>query len=135
MIASVHIEWPITLPLAGLAAMALVWYWRRQTRLAMPPSRRRIRHFTTFVMGLCLPVLVLGLSVQDPMIDRRGYVVTWTVVMVLVLVILAGAGADMANNLRLRRHHPKKDIQRSLKRLEDPTRSGAGDGATGDPAS
>ena len=78
MIAAVHIELPITLPLAGLLAMALVWYWRRLSRSSMPHSRRRIRRVTTVLMGICLPVFVLGLSVHDPEVNQQGYLLTWT---------------------------------------------------------
>ena len=135
LIAAVHIELPITLPLAGLLAMALMWYWRRLSRSSIPPSRRRIRRFTTVLMGICLPVFVLGLSVHDPEVNQQGYLLTWTLAIVLVILILLAAAIDMANNLRLHRLYLERDIARSLQRIEEATRAGAGDEAAGDTAS
>ncbi len=135
MIAAVHIELPITLPVAGLLAMALVWYWRRLSHSAMPPSRRRIRRLNTVIMGVCLPVFVLGLSVHDPAINQTGYLLTWAMAFVLVLLMLLAAGIDMANNLRLHRIHLEQEIAESLRRIDKATRSGAGDEATGDTSS
>lgn len=134
MIAAVHIQLPITLPLAGLVAMALWAYWRRLGEPDIQPDRKRIRRVTTAVMGLCVPLLVLGLSVYDPVVAQRGYLLTWSAVIALLVVVLLGAMFDMANNLRLHRQGLEHDIRHSLRRIDDATKRSEGDHPAGGPA-
>lgn len=118
-LAAVHLAPVLTVPPALLAVAALVWYWRRLGHPAVPSSRRSIRRMVTTLMVLTLPLLVLGLSVHDPEVNDRGYILTWTAIMGMVLLIMLGAMLDVINNLRLYQQQLKDEIAVNLRRITE----------------
>jgi hypothetical protein len=98
---SVHLSPAWSLPLAIGLSGVLVWYWLRLGCGEVPPSRRKIRRFSIAIMLLSLPMFVRALSYLDPEVDKRPYVVTWTLAIFMLLLVIATALMDAVNNLRL----------------------------------
>jgi hypothetical protein len=92
-----HMAPTITVPLALLLAAFLVWMWIRVGRQDLPKPIRALRRSTIFLSLLALPGLVRGLSFLTPSIQNQQlqYVLTWTGVMAIVLLILLIACVDL----------------------------------------
>ncbi len=103
--AAVHISPLFSIPIAALFAIVLAWYWLRLRGADVPTSRRWIRR-TSLVMSLMLVIAAcIGLSFVDPRVQQTAYVATWSGVILLVVLIMLAAVADIFNSLRLQREH------------------------------
>jgi len=122
MLANVHLNPALGAPLGAAAVALLLWYWVRLGRPGVPASRRSIRRFVTAMMILTVPLLVLGMSVHDPEVNHRGYILTWTAVLAMIAVIVLGALIDVINNLRLYQRMVHDEITDSLRRIADAER-------------
>ncbi len=93
--------------LAGLCAitgyLAVGLYWLRLRKRGVPRSRRRLRLANSVVHVVLIFALFYGLGVVDPDANSRRFVVTWIGVMLLTIISVLFAAADMLNNLRLYR--------------------------------
>lgn len=98
-----------TVPLAAIIAVWAGWYWTRLGRSDTPPIRRMMRRASLLVMIAALPVYVAGLSFIDPSESPSGYIWTWAIAMVLLMIVLFLAAADIALNLQL--HRAEHDVQ------------------------
>lgn len=114
MLAAIHLNPWLTVPIGTLALGFLGWYWLRLGDPELPSSRRNLRRIATTLMIMTLPLLVAGLSLHDPSVNQRGYLMTWTSVMGLVFLIVLLAMVDIANNARLYRAHLTNRIVDSL---------------------
>lgn len=104
LLASIHLSPALSIPVAIAMSGLFVWYWLRLGQPETPPSRRKIRRFSLAIMLLSLPMFVRALSFVDPAIDKRPYVIAWTAVTFMVLMVIATAVMDAINNLRLHQH-------------------------------
>ena len=100
MLALVHFSLVVTIPFALFIMVILVGYWRRLGSEATSPRRRIIRRLATVLMLITVPVLVFGLSIYDPTVNQSGYIMSWSVVLGLILLLILCAGIDAMNNVR-----------------------------------
>ena len=117
MLALVHVSPAVTIPFALVIMVILAWYWRRLGGEATSPRRRNIRRFATVLMLITVPVLVLGLSIYDPVVNRSGYIMPWSAAMGLILLLILCAGIDVINNMRQYDRHLRGEIVNSLHQL------------------
>ncbi|MDY7107833.1 MAG: hypothetical protein SYC29_04270 [Planctomycetota bacterium] len=124
MIAAVFVDPWITMPIAILIAGGLAWFWYRLGRPGVPPSRRRVRRLSVFFMLLSLPAFVRGLSYLDleAPADRQGFVLAWSIALLLVLAVFLIACIDILVSMRLHRREYEKEIERAGKELRDAVR-------------
>ena len=114
MLALVHISPTLTIPFAVVLMVILGWYWWRLGRAATPLRRRNIRRFATSIMLITVPFLVLGLSMIDSAINQNGYIMSWSVVMSLLVLLILCAVFDMLNNVREYERQVHGEIANSL---------------------
>lgn len=139
MIASVHVDPRLTVPLAILLAAGLVWFWARLGRPQVPEQRRRVRRLSVFLMLLSLPAFVRGLSYLDREIPAHQpeYLIAWSIALLLALAILLTACVDILVSMRLHRREYEKEIERAGAELREALRrrrenQGCGDSAPGE---
>lgn len=90
-------------PVAGVLAIAVLWYWIRLGRADIPISRRRIRRSSLAIILVTIPVLFGALSLIDPTVRGSAYVILWSVAMICLLLIVVTAVVDALNSMRLHR--------------------------------
>src|SRR5436190_7234390 len=117
MLASVLLHPGLSIPPAALALMWIAWYWLRLGRADVPTSRRKIRRTSLVLMAASLPIFVRALSFLDPKIDPVEYMRTWMFALLMIFIVLASAGIDAVNNLRLHQAVAHEEIRRSAKEL------------------
>src|SRR5688500_14731653 len=100
-LATVHLHPAWTLPIGAAASAWIVWYWVRLGQPNVPVSRRNIRRTSLAFMIAALAAIVVGLSFVDRVAQPRQYVIVWTAAMLIVFIVIATAGLDAMNNLRL----------------------------------
>lgn len=103
ILASMHVAAMVAVPMAIAAGLVLVWYWFRMGASAVPPSRRRIRRVSVVLMLASLPMFLRGLSFLDPTVQPREYLLTWMIALLMLLLILITAIADVVNNMLIHR--------------------------------
>jgi len=109
----------IILPLT-LASMLIVSAHVTLTQASdAPASRKRLRVANGWIMLITLPLLAAGVSLIAPERDPRLFVLTWTVVVLLVTVSVVIAAADVANTLRLVRRDRQRHVARLLARRRE----------------
>lgn len=123
-LADVHLAPLFTVPPSLLAALVLLWLWMRVSRAEVPAGRRRVRRVSIALMLLALPPLVRGTSFIDPALRPREYLVTWSIVIVLVLLVLVTAAMDVAVSLRLHRELVEREMRRAADDLVRAARHG-----------
>ena len=85
----------ITVPIACIVGVALVWYFVRLGRADVPRERRWIRRISLVLVGAALLPLVRGLTFAHPHEDRAAFAVAWASVLLLVLASLVLALVDV----------------------------------------
>lgn len=118
MIAAVHIDPRLTGPVAILLAGYLVWYWMRLGRDDVPASRRRLRRLSISFMLLALPNFVAGLSYIDANVNGAAYIVSWSLSILLMVIIFFTACADYLLTMHLHRQAYLADVMRKRARSE-----------------
>ncbi len=113
MIASVHLSPVLTIPVAILAACVVTWYWRRLGGEGVPAARQRIRRTSIFFLLLSLPAFVRGLSFLDPGVDKQGYVIVWSVAIMLLLILILIACIDGIMTMSMRRNEYQEELSRA----------------------
>jgi uncharacterized membrane protein len=141
-LAAVHISPFVALPIAAILAATLVWYWVQLGATDVPRSRRWIRRFSLAMSFALLLAAVLGVSFIDPRGQQSAYVVTWATVILIILMVMLTAVADIFNSLRLTREIRTRmevdaaaELHRSIKehaatsgrapRIDSPTTNGS----------
>jgi 4-amino-4-deoxy-L-arabinose transferase-like glycosyltransferase len=124
MIAAVHVDPRITMPIAILIAAGLMWFWYRLGRPEVPASRRRVRRVSVFLMLLSLPAFVRGLSFLDRSVpaDQADYLLAWSIGLLLVLAVFLTACVDILVSMRLHRREYEKEIERAGAELREAVR-------------
>ncbi len=93
----------VVFPFAMVVLVILAVHASVLYRTEMPLSRKRIRIANAALMLFTTPVIAYGFGWADPATDRRPFVVTWTLIAGLVVLILMLALFDAVNTLRLQR--------------------------------
>ena len=65
-------------------------------------------------MLIAVPVLVLGLSIYDPVVNQFGYIMSWSAALGLILLLILCAGSDVMNNVRQYDRQLRGEIVNSL---------------------
>lgn len=99
--AVVHMPPVATVPLGVVAMVFLVLYWIRLGRPDVPRSRRIIRRSSIAIALVQIPLLFVSLSLVDPVVHPRAYILCWLACLLLVVLIVVVAMADVVNNFRL----------------------------------
>jgi hypothetical protein len=124
MIAAVHLDPRITMPIAILVAAGLMWFWFRLGRPEVPASRRRVRRLSVLFMLLSLPAFVRGLSFLDRKVpaDQGDYLLAWSIGLLLALAVFLTACVDILVSMRLHRREYEKEIERAGAELHEAVR-------------
>jgi hypothetical protein len=119
LLSAVHLHPAITL-FAALAMTAWIsWYWRRLGRDDVPHSRRKIRRYSLASIALSLVFFVRVLSFIERATQPRQYMVTWSLALLMVMIVIVIAMIDALNNLRLLQAHTAADMDQSARELID----------------
>ncbi|MDI1289724.1 MAG: hypothetical protein PSX37_07235 [bacterium] len=105
----------IVFPFAIIVLLVLAVHAAVLFRTDMPPSRKRIRLANAALMLFTTPVIAYGFGWIDPAVHKRPFVVTWTLVAGLVVLILFLALFDAVNNLRIQRAELRNIRRESFK--------------------
>jgi Ca2+/Na+ antiporter len=95
MLAAAHILPSLSIPIAVVIAIIIVWYGWRLGSDHVPSSRRKIRRMTLLLMLVTLPILVRALSYLDPSIEPTQYVVSWLIILVAMVFLVMFAAIDI----------------------------------------
>ena len=101
MLAEAHLPPGVSIPVAVVMAIWMLWYWKCLGRAGLPDSRRRIRRSSLAVMLSTLPVCVQGVSFLDFETQPNQYAITWLLIIFLLGLVLVTAALDTVNTLRL----------------------------------
>lgn len=112
----------ITVPITIVLALALMWYWARLGRPEVPNTRRTIRRFTILITLITLPIVVNALSIINPQSSPRQFMIAWTVVVLLMIVLMLVAVVDMMNNFRIHQRQLEGDLRTAAEEFADAVR-------------
>jgi hypothetical protein len=113
----------VSTALAVVALAGLWWHWWAMGRPGVAPSRRRTRRPTTMLLLVALPLIVAGLSFIDLATQPRAFILTWTLVMVFMLLAMLGAAIDAVNSLRIHQAELDREVAKAAKELRDAARA------------
>jgi hypothetical protein len=89
------LPWWISIPLAVLLAVALVWYFMRLGRPGVPRGRRWLRRASVVLALAGLAPLVRALTFAHPHEDRLAFAVAWSTVLFVIVACLFLAVIDV----------------------------------------
>ena len=124
MLAEVHLSPYASLTAAALLGLAMLWQLGRPSEPGAPRSRAWIRWCSMTIRFLMLGPFVWGLSFVDASDDPHGYMLTWGVAVLLLLLSVVAVAADVLNNLRLQVVRQEKldlDLLRAALKHEPPS--------------
>jgi len=101
LIAARHLHPTVAVVLAVILSAAIVVYWVRLGRPAVPSSRRLVRRVSLGLMLLTLVPLVRGTGFLDPDVHHAAYLRSWAMVLLGVGAIVLTASIDAINSIRL----------------------------------
>jgi len=113
-------------PFSILVVVVLAVHAAVLLRTNMPTSRKRIRIANAALMLFTTPIIAYGFGWVDPDVQDRPFVVTWTLIAGLVVLVLFLALFDAVNNLRLQRSE-LRTVRREV--LAKGTKPASGDAA------
>lgn len=125
----------VVLPPSALLLLLLAAWVTVAARHVQPSSRRRIRCASAWVMLLIVPLSAAGFCMIDPDRSPREFVLVWTMVIGLLMVVVALAGLDIVNTARLRNisrrrmsvqgrvleHQLRTAVERAVRGVDDET--------------
>ena len=132
MLAVVHILPAISIPVAFVIAMLIVWYSWRLGADHVPPSRRKIRRMTLLLMLITLPILVRALSYLDPSIEPTQYVISWLIILAAMMFLVIFAAIDIFLTANAHARHQEANIRRDAPSLFKALQSEIEQGPKGD---
>lgn len=141
-LAAVLVPPAITVPITIVIALALMWYWMRLGRPEVPNTRRTIRRFTILIALITLPIVLNALSIINPQTSPRQFMIAWTVVVLLMIVLMLIAIVDMMNNFRIHHRQLEGDLRNAAedfaeavrRRQQEHQERGAGEESDGENA-
>lgn len=96
------LPWWFVIPVAALAVIVLTIHLLVLNAAAIDPKRRRIRMANNLLMILVTPLIAYGFAVV-PVSNARVFMLIWTLVPGLLLIVVMLALADALHTLRLHR--------------------------------
>ncbi|TVQ52063.1 MAG: hypothetical protein EA377_11095 [Phycisphaerales bacterium] len=121
-LAAVLVPPAITVPITIVIALALMWYWMRLGRPEVPNTRRTIRRFTILIALITLPIVLNALSIINPQTSPRQFMIAWTVVVLLMIVLMLIAIVDMMNNFRIHHRQLEGDLRNAAEDFAEAVR-------------
>jgi peptidoglycan/LPS O-acetylase OafA/YrhL len=125
VLAAVHVSPFVTVPVLVVLLIAGAAYWRRLGRGSVPRPRRRLRRLGLAVGGVAAITGTAALSVFDPDLRPRGYLLAWGVVVCLLLPAVLVAAADAIFTIRLHQRSLERRLQRDARRIRREFEAGA----------
>lgn len=122
MIVAATLPWVFTVPIAVLIAIAIIWYWLVLGKPDVPASRKRIRQTSLIVMLVSLPVLVRALSFVSHQANSSQFVIVWSMLLVLLLLLVITAIADAINTINIHRKQQFKEMAKAAADMLKKTR-------------
>jgi hypothetical protein len=117
------IPWWFVAPVATVALLMLTAHLLALNAAAVEPRRKRIRSANNVLMMVLTPLLAYGFGVVRPS-EARMFVLVWTVIPALLLMVIMLALADALHSVRLHR-----ESRRSLRATFRAGQRGPGDPA------
>ena len=94
----------LTVPIAVIALVMVLWHMHAVLNAEMPASRKRIRLASGCVFMLLIPCSVAAFSLVTPAYER-SFILVWIFETGLLFIVIMLAAADLFNTHRLRREH------------------------------
>lgn len=116
MIVAALLPWALTVPIAIVFGIAILWYWIALDKPDVPASRRRIRRASMIVLLVSLPVFVRVLSFISHQSNPSQFVIIWSMLLLLVLLLVITAIADVVNTMKI---HREQQLQEMAKAAAD----------------
>lgn len=113
MIVVAQLPWALTVPIAAVLALAILWYWTSLGKPNVPPSRRRIRRASMLVLLVSLPVSVQALSFISHQSNPSQFVIIWSMLLLLLLLLVITAIADVVNTMNMHREQQIKEMAKA----------------------
>jgi hypothetical protein len=110
MIAAAHLPAALSIPVAAVVAILILWYWKRLGGADVPVSRRRIRRASIVVVLAGLPILVHAVSFVDYKTEQGHYVAAWLLVLFCIGLVLIAAAIDFLDTVRLTRLERQRNL-------------------------
>jgi uncharacterized paraquat-inducible protein A len=92
----------VVLPVAAFMLLVVALHLLLLLRSEMPASRRRIRTLNGWLMLFLVPMGAAAFGVVSPS-DPRLFVLIWTIVVLMLVLLIGLAMLDMVNTTRLYR--------------------------------
>lgn len=108
----------ITIPIALLAFLGVVIYWRLLRRSQLPRTQKRIRRANCVVQWLLIPALTFALSFVDFDHQPSAFIIAWLSVVLLLTLTVALALLDTWYTWRQHRTRRAQLRAQALDRLK-----------------
>jgi hypothetical protein len=129
MIASVLIHPAVSVVLGAVAIVGLWLYWALLGMPEVPPSRRKIRRLTTMLLLISMPPMICALSFIDRVTHPIEFVLAWTFVFFMMLLVMAGGILDALNSVRLHQQRLEREVAKAAKDVLEAARRRESDSA------
>ncbi|MBN8599264.1 MAG: hypothetical protein J0L78_16445 [Planctomycetes bacterium] len=90
----------VVLPVAALMLLVVAVHLLLMLKSEMPASRKRIRTLNGWIMLFLVPVGAAAFGIVSPG-EPRLFVLTWSIVIAMLLLLIGLAVLDMVNTTRL----------------------------------
>jgi len=97
----------VVLPVAAFMLLVVAIHLMLLLKSDMPASRRRIRTLNGWLMLFLVPIGAAAFGVVSPS-DPKLFVLIWTIVILMLVLLIALAVLDMVNTTRLHRRERDK---------------------------
>ena len=114
MIAQVHVAPIYVVPAAVLLIIGCAGYWRALGRADVPPGRRRIRRHSMVLIACAIVLIVVGVSILDPVTRPVAYITTWSGVLLIVLLVVITAMLDALYTMSWQRRERTRHLVRTM---------------------
>ncbi|MBX3380088.1 MAG: hypothetical protein KF805_08320 [Phycisphaeraceae bacterium] len=97
----------VVLPVAAIMLLVVATHLMVLLRSDMPASRKRIRTLNGWIMLFLVPIGAAAFGVESPS-DPRLFVLVWSIVILMLVLLIGLALLDMMNTTRLYRRERDK---------------------------
>jgi hypothetical protein len=108
----------LVLPMAAVVLLVLAAHVNSLQTPEVPSSRRRIRSASGVLMMFVTALLAYAFGIVSPRVNPRMFVIAWTSISALLMMVVMLAGLDMVNTLRLHRE-AKRDLRQHLRDVRE----------------
>ncbi len=94
VLASVHLQPAVGVPVAVVAVLGILWQAVRLAGPHVPRPRRRVRRTAAAVMTVIVGLVTVGACFIDPAQRPTAYVLTWSLTLLMLVVLVGVAVLD-----------------------------------------